>query len=151
MAACIASKSAKRSFRVSRAVMKGQDYLAGSQRGRMLKIIKGSLKNPNEERNLWSTISLGRTMAHEKYHKLPARDPVTGGELYISEVTGEDSGITMRGKFEIPRYARLDSDQQRFLETFLRCRGMLNSVERELGLSYPTVRARLDSLLEALN
>jgi len=90
-------------------------------------------------------------MSKEKYHPIPARDPVSGGELFISELANEDSGITIRGRFEVPRYARLDSEQQRFLETFLRCRGMLNSVERELKLSYPTVRARLDTLLEALD
>lgn len=89
-------------------------------------------------------------MSEKKYHRMPARDPVTGGELYVSELTSEESGITIRGKFEVPRYARLDAEQQNFLETFLRCRGMLNSVERELGLSYPTVRNRLDGLLEAL-
>jgi len=90
-------------------------------------------------------------MSKEKYHRLPAKDPVSGGELYISELANDESGITIRGKFEVPRYARLDAEQLRFLETFLRCRGMLNSVERELGMSYPTVRARLDSLLEALD
>ena len=90
-------------------------------------------------------------MGKERLHKVPARDPVTGGELYISEVASEESGITIRGKFEIPRYARLEPEQQKFLETFLRCRGMINSVERELGISYPTVRARLDNLLEALD
>lgn len=90
-------------------------------------------------------------MSKEKYHPIPARDPVSGGELYISELAGEESGITIRGRFEVPRYARLDAEQQRFLETFLRCRGMLNSVERELKMSYPTVRARLDSLLESLD
>lgn len=89
-------------------------------------------------------------MAKEKLHKLPARDPVSGGELFISEVSNDESGISIRGRFEVPVYARLDHDQQRFLEVFLRCRGMLNSVERELGISYPTARARLDSLLEAL-
>jgi hypothetical protein len=89
-------------------------------------------------------------MAKEKLHKLPDRDPVTGGELYISEVSSEESGIAIRGRFEIPVYARLDFDQQRFLEVFLSCRGMLNSVERELNISYPTARARLDTLLEAL-
>lgn len=83
-------------------------------------------------------------------HKVPAADPVTGGALYISELTGEESGVTIRGRFEIPIYARLDPEQERFLQTFLRCRGMLNSVERELGLSYPTVRARLDNLLDTL-
>lgn len=89
-------------------------------------------------------------MSETKYHRMPARDPVTGGELYVSELTSEDSGITIRGKFEVPRYAKLDAEQQHFLETFLRCRGMLNAVERELGLSYPTVRLRLDGVLEAL-
>lgn len=89
-------------------------------------------------------------MSKDKFHPIPARDPVSGGDLYISELAGEESGITIRGRFEVPRYARLDAEQQRFLETFLRCRGMLNSVEREMKMSYPTVRARLDSLLEAL-
>lgn len=89
-------------------------------------------------------------MGDKKFHRMPACDPVTGGELFVSELTSEESGITIRGRFEIPRYAKLDAEQQRFLETFLRCRGMLNSVERELGLSYPTVRTRLDSVLDAL-
>jgi hypothetical protein len=82
-------------------------------------------------------------------HPIPTKDPFSGGSLYVSELTG-DSGVTIRGKFELPRYSGLDSEQAKFLETFLRCRGMLSCVEKELGLSYPTVRARLDSLLEAL-
>jgi hypothetical protein len=81
---------------------------------------------------------------------MPTKDPVTGDELFVSELASDSSGITIRGRFAIPKFARLDADQARFLETFLRCRGMLNSVERELGISYPTVRARLDALLEAL-
>ncbi|HVT14498.1 MAG TPA: DUF2089 domain-containing protein [Fimbriimonadaceae bacterium] len=90
-------------------------------------------------------------MSKEKLRKLLTRDPVSGGDLYVSELASDDSGITIRGRFEIPRYARLDEEQARFLETFLRCRGMLNSVERELGISYPTVRARLDALLGSLD
>jgi hypothetical protein len=90
-------------------------------------------------------------MSKEKLRKLLTRDPVGGGDLYVSELTSDESGISIRGRFEIPRYARIDPEQSRFLETFLRCRGMLNSVERELGISYPTVRARLDALLAALD
>ena len=84
-------------------------------------------------------------------HPLPARDPVTGGTLVITEMEGLESGITLRGRFEIPRFATLSPEQGRFLETFLRCRGMLNSVEKELGISYPTARARLDALLKSLD
>ncbi len=92
-----------------------------------------------------------RDMSKEKLKKLLTTDPVGGGELHVSELASDDSGVTIRGRFEIPRYARLDEEQGRFLETFLRCRGMLNSVEREMGISYPTVRSRLDSLLSALD
>jgi hypothetical protein len=90
-------------------------------------------------------------MEKTKLLPIPPKDPVSGGELYISELACEESGVTLRGKFEVPKYAKLDAEQARFLETFLRCRGMLNSVERELGISYPTVRSRLDALLEALD
>lgn len=75
---------------------------------------------------------------------------MSGGELFISELTCEDSGVTIRGRFEIPKYSKLEPEQARFLETFLRCRGMLSSMEREMNMSYPTLRSRLDSLLEAL-
>jgi len=90
-------------------------------------------------------------MSKEKLNKLLCKDPVGGGDLYVSELTAEDTGVTIRGRFALPRYAKLDAEQERFLETFLRCRGMLNQMERELGISYPTVRARLDALLEALD
>lgn len=81
---------------------------------------------------------------------MPTHDPISGKPLHVSELTNEDGSITIRGQFDIPPYARLDEEQARFLEVFLRSRGMLNGVERELGVSYPTVRARLDSLLAAL-
>ncbi|RYG23050.1 DUF2089 domain-containing protein [bacterium] len=86
-----------------------------------------------------------------KVYPLPARDPVSGGPLVITELQSPDTGTTIRGRFEMPRFAQLSPDQARYLETFLRCRGMLNSVERELGISYPTARARLDAVLKALD
>lgn len=58
--------------------------------------------------------------------------------------------MSIRGRFEVPRYSKLDADQANFLEIFLRCRGNLTAVERELSMSYPTVRARLDQMLAAL-
>lgn len=88
--------------------------------------------------------------SNNRFLKIPPRDPVSGGELYISELASEESGVTIRGRFEVPRYAKLDAEQARFLETFLRCRGMLSSMEREMNMSYPTLRSRLDSLLGAL-
>lgn len=73
------------------------------------------------------------------------------GDWHISELTNEEAGLVIRGKFELLPMQRLDEDQTKFLITFLRCRGVYNAMEKELGISYPTVRARLDALLKALN
>jgi len=90
------------------------------------------------------------SMGSNKLHTIPSKDPVSGKPLYISELTCEESGVTIRGRFEIPKYCRLDEDQAKFLETFLRCRGTFSVVEKELGISYPTVRSRLESVLQTL-
>ena len=90
-------------------------------------------------------------MQHEPYHPIPPSDPITGSPLYVSELKSEQGDVTIRGRFALPSTAKLDAEQHKFLETFLRCRGIISTVEREMGISYPTVRARLDSLLAALN
>ena len=59
-------------------------------------------------------------------------------------------GTTLEGDFNVGRFARLGREQFALLETFLRARGNLKDLERELGVSYPTVRARVDALLRAL-
>jgi len=90
-------------------------------------------------------------MGEKTLHPLPTRDPVGGGPLYVSELTAEDTGVVIRGKFRIPKLAQLDSDQANFLEIFLRTRGNLTAMEKEVGLSYPTLRSRLDALLDTLD
>jgi hypothetical protein len=82
--------------------------------------------------------------------EIPVRCPVSGGELYVSELTCEESGVVIRGKFKLPQHAQLDEDKQAFLQVFLKARGVISNVEKELGISYPTVRARLDSLLREM-
>jgi hypothetical protein len=60
--------------------------------------------------------------------------------------------IAPRGEAEsrFGRLARLNPAQLEFVETFLRCRGVIKNVEDMLGISYPTVKARLASVLEAM-
>jgi len=91
---------------------------------------------------------MGRTM--QKSHPQPTRCPICSGKLVVTEVTCEDCGTSIRGHFLPNRFAQLDGEQLHFLEVFLRNRGMLAGVERELGISYPTARNKLDALLLAL-
>jgi hypothetical protein len=59
--------------------------------------------------------------------------------------------IHIKGHFERGcRFCGLDPEQARILEVFLSCRGVLRDMERVLGLSYPTVRARVDTMLASL-
>jgi hypothetical protein len=56
----------------------------------------------------------------------------------------------VRGRWAADPLGRLTADQINFLVLFVRSRGNLSDVERTLGVSYPTVRAKLDELIAAL-
>jgi hypothetical protein len=78
------------------------------------------------------------------------RCPACGGPLDVRELHCPACDISTRGKFERCEFCALPEDQLAFLRLFISRRGNLREVERELGLSYPTVRARLDDLLRSL-
>ena len=83
-------------------------------------------------------------------NKLISRCPVCSGRLYVTNLKCGDCNTELSGEFLANEFARLPQDKLDFLRTFLACRGNLKEVEAELSISYPTVRGRLDSLLEAL-
>lgn len=76
--------------------------------------------------------------------------PVCEGELLISRLHCRSCGTALEGEFGVGRFGRLSKEQLSLLESFLRARGNLKEMERELGISYPTVRARVDALVRAL-
>ncbi|MFW6075807.1 MAG: DUF2089 domain-containing protein [Chloroflexota bacterium] len=80
--------------------------------------------------------------------------PSCGGTLEIRELECRSCDITIRGHFPMTArgpFSRLSSDQLAFLHLFVTSRGNLSDVERSLGVSYPTVRAKLDDLIAALS
>jgi hypothetical protein len=76
--------------------------------------------------------------------------PVCEGELIISRLHCRSCGTALEGEFGVGRFGRLSKEQLALLESFLRARGNLKEMERELGISYPTVRGRVDALVRAL-
>jgi hypothetical protein len=83
-------------------------------------------------------------------HDVIATCPVCSGELTITRLHCRSCGTALEGEFGVGRFGRLDREQMTVLESFLRSRGNLKEMERELGISYPTVRARVDTLVKAL-
>jgi hypothetical protein len=76
--------------------------------------------------------------------------PVCDAPLQVTELTCAACRTRLHGHFPPPPLARLAPEHQAFIETFVRSRGVIRDVERALGISYPTVRARLDAAVEAL-
>jgi hypothetical protein len=83
-------------------------------------------------------------------HDVIATCPVCADELTITRLHCRSCGTALEGEFGVGRFGRLDREQMALLESFLRSRGNLKEMERELGISYPTVRGRVDALVRAL-
>src|SRR5215469_18325054 len=76
--------------------------------------------------------------------------PSCQGNLSVTELHCPSCTIEIKGEFAPPALLRLAHAQLDFVEVFLKNRGVIRDVERELGISYPTVRARLDEVVAAL-
>ncbi|MGZ8513558.1 MAG: DUF2089 family protein [Candidatus Limnocylindrales bacterium] len=83
-------------------------------------------------------------------HDVISTCPVCAGELAITRLHCATCGTTLEGDFSVGRFGRVNREQLTLLESFLRSRGNLREMERELGISYPTVRGRVEALVRAL-
>ena len=83
-------------------------------------------------------------------HDVISTCPVCASELAVTRLHCRSCGTTLEGDFSVGRFGRLTREQLVLLESFLRSRGNLRDMERELGISYPTVRARVEALVRAL-
>ena len=85
-------------------------------------------------------------MAHDVLHDCP----VCHKPLHITKLHCPACGTSIEGDFQAERLLALTPEQRSFVLSFLRNRGNIRELEKELGISYPTVRARLDQILAAL-
>jgi|SRR5450432_1135484 hypothetical protein len=76
--------------------------------------------------------------------------PVCGEALTITRLHCRACDTTIEGRFFTGRLSQLTADQLQFVETFLQCEGKIKAVEEKLGVSYPTVRSRLRSVIAAM-
>src|SRR4249920_3674816 len=83
-------------------------------------------------------------------HDVISTCPVCANELSVTRLHCRSCGTTLEGEFSVGRFGRLTREQLLLLESFLRSRGNLRDMERELGISYPTVRGRVEALVRAL-
>ncbi|ODV56466.1 DUF2089 domain-containing protein [Lysinibacillus fusiformis] len=76
--------------------------------------------------------------------------PVCSKTLKITKLQCSHCHTTIENEFELSKLASLSKDQLHFVEVFLACRGNIKDVEKELGISYPTVRGKLTDIISSL-
>ena len=81
---------------------------------------------------------------------IPNKCPSCNGKVVVTELCCTDCKTTINGSFELPQFAVLAQDEENFLRVFLAARGSIKEVERQLGISYPTVKGKLEALLNRL-
>jgi hypothetical protein len=76
--------------------------------------------------------------------------PVCSQALEVTELECPSCHTKISGTFQLCKFCGLSAEHKAFAEVFIKNRGNIREVERELGISYPTVRSRLESLIRAL-
>jgi len=84
-------------------------------------------------------------------HNLFNQCPACGGQLMITECKCPTCQLQMRGEFQLGQLSTLSDDELTFVKVFLSARGNLTEVERVLGISYPTIRNKLDEINNVLS
>ena len=86
-------------------------------------------------------------MTHE-WHDLT--DLTGDRDFVVTSVRLEDSGVGIEGEFELPPLAGLRYEDQVFVGEFVRCHGSIKHMEKAFGVSYPTIKNRLNRIATRL-
>lgn len=76
--------------------------------------------------------------------------PVCGSNTEVTRIYCGRCETVIEGHFQPCRFCKLTTEQKAFLDAFIKCRGNIKEVEKELGISYPTVKSRLEDVAGAL-
>jgi len=76
--------------------------------------------------------------------------PICGENMTVTRLYCRTCDSPVEGHFTLGRFHQLTPEQLAFIETFIRCEGKLTRLQEELGISYPTARARLTEAIRAL-
>lgn len=76
--------------------------------------------------------------------------PICDGKIHVSELKCNTCESTIQGDFPLSKFDNLSVTQQEFALIFIKNAGNIKSIEKELNISYPTVKKNLDDLISAL-
>lgn len=83
-------------------------------------------------------------------YKIITQCPVCSSKLTVTKLKCKKCDTVIENDFELSKFSYLTMEQLNFVEVFIKCRGNIKDVEKELGISYPTVRGKLEDLIASL-
>jgi hypothetical protein len=83
-------------------------------------------------------------------HPIPSECPVCHSELTVTKLYCRECDTTIEGRFISGPFSQLTIKQIEFVEIFIKNEGKITHMEKELSLSYPTIRNRLHEVIRAL-
>ncbi len=81
---------------------------------------------------------------------IPPHCPSCGASLVVVRLECPACGTEVTGEYPLCPVCRLEGDTRRLFDLFMKARGNLKKVQRELGLSYPTVRQRIEDMFQSM-
>ena len=82
--------------------------------------------------------------------KVISRCPVCNSELTVARLKCDSCDTVIENNFKLSKFDYLSDEELYFTETFIRCRGNIKEVEKAMGISYPTVRSKLEAVIKKL-
>jgi len=76
--------------------------------------------------------------------------PYCGGAMAVTRMSCENCHVAIEAAFPMSRLASLPVEHQRFIEMFVLAGGNLKEIAEQVGVSYPTIRSRLDKVIDVL-
>ncbi len=76
--------------------------------------------------------------------------PVCHGDLIVTKLACTECDTEISGQFKLSKFHYLDTEKLYFIEVFMKNRGNIKMVEKEMGLSYPTIKKLLEEVIEQL-
>ena len=81
-------------------------------------------------------------------HKLPTHCPSCNNKLHVTQLACESCETTVGGQFELPLLSQLTQEEQDFILQFFLYSGSLKQMAQQMNISYPTVRNKLDNMID---
>jgi hypothetical protein len=103
----------------------------------------------NIEDEVRKSMGIHRNKSHKKYPVI-SECPVCKHDLEVVKLSCTNCETVIEGRFTLSKFNYLDSEKLYFIEVFVKNRGNIKAIEKEMGYSYPTIKKMLDEVVVGL-